>query len=214
MRPNTGSSDRSADSTRPATSAASITTGLALQSLLSSRLANAPAAAPIRLRPLLAQHTGYGKWFLAAHGISWLSTAAYLPLLGWLAGQTVVQFISKYDHWVAFALLAFVGIRMILEFIKGETGSEAVDIGKWATLLTLALATSIDALAVGLSFALLKINIIIAAAIIGAVAFSITAISYWLGRRVSAWIGRWALLLGAIILIGIGLRILFTHMVE
>jgi putative Mn2+ efflux pump MntP len=137
-----------------------------------------------------------------------------MPLLGWLAGQTVVQFISKYDHWVAFALLAFVGIRMILEFIKGETGSEAVDIGKWATLLTLALATSIDALAVGLSFALLKINIIIAAAIIGAVAFSITAISYWLGRRVSAWIGRWALLLGAIILIGIGLRILFTHMVE
>jgi len=137
-----------------------------------------------------------------------------MPLLGWLAGQTVVQFISKYDHWVAFALLAFVGIRMILEFIKGEADSEAVDISKWATLLTLALATSIDALAVGLSFALLKINIIIAAAIIGAVAFSITAISYWLGRRVSVWIGRWALLLGAIILTGIGLRILFTHMVE
>ncbi len=77
--------------------------------------------------------------------------------------------------------------------------------------MTLAIATSIDALAVGLSLAFLHINIWIAAAIIGAVAFSITALSYWLGRRVSAWIGRWALLLGAVILIGIGLRILFTH---
>jgi len=66
-------------------------------------------------------------------------------------------------------------------------------------------------LASAIAFAFLHINIWIAAAIIGAVAFSITAFSYWLGRRVSAWIGRWALLLGAVVLIGIGLRILFTH---
>ena len=134
-----------------------------------------------------------------------------MPLLGWLIGQTVVQYISNYDHWIAFALLAFIGVRMAWEFIRGESESKSVDITRWPNLLALAIATSVDALAVGLSFAFLHINIWIAAAIIGAVAFSITAFSYWLGRRVSAWIGRWALLLGAVVLIGIGLRILFTH---
>jgi manganese efflux pump family protein len=135
-----------------------------------------------------------------------------MPLLGWLAGQTVVDLISQYDHWLAFALLAFIGGKMIVEFIRNQTESESVDIGKWGTLLTLAIATSIDALAVGLSFALLKINIIIAAGIIGVVAFSISAFSFWLGRKVSALVGRWALLAGGVILIGIGVRILITHM--
>lgn len=134
-----------------------------------------------------------------------------MPLLGWLIGQTVVQFISSYDHWIAFALLAFIGMKMAWEFFKGESESESVDVSRWTNLLTLAVATSIDALAVGLSFAFLHVNIWIAAAIIGAVAFSITAFGYWLGRKVNAWIGRWALLLGAVILIGIGLRILITH---
>ena len=134
-----------------------------------------------------------------------------MPLLGWLIGQTVVELISNFDHWLAFALLAFVGARMAWEFIKGDPESETVDIDKWANLLTLAIATSIDALAVGLSFAFLHINIWIAAAIIGAVAFIVSAVSYWLGRKVNAWIGRWALLLGAIILIAIGLRILISH---
>ncbi|MCX6001384.1 MAG: manganese efflux pump MntP family protein [Chloroflexi bacterium] len=130
-----------------------------------------------------------------------------MPLLGWLIGQTVVQYISNYDHWIAFALLAFIGVRMAWEFIKGESESKSVDITRWPNLI----ATSIDVLAVGLSFAFLHINIWIAAAIIGIVAFSVTAVSYWLGRKVSAWIGRWALLLGAVVLIGIGVRILVTH---
>jgi putative Mn2+ efflux pump MntP len=134
-----------------------------------------------------------------------------MPLLGWLIGQTVVELIASFDHWLAFALLAFIAVRMAWEFIKGVSESESVDIDKWANLLTLAVATSIDALAVGLSFAFLHINIWIAAAIIGVVAFSVSAVSYWLGRKVNAWIGRWALLLGAVILIAIGFRILVTH---
>ena len=134
-----------------------------------------------------------------------------MPLLGWLIGQTVVELIESFDHWLAFALLAFVAVRMAWEFIRGEAESEAVDISKWVNLLTLAVATSIDALAVGLSFAFLHINIWIAASIIGAVAFSVSAGSYWLGRKVNSWIGRWALLLGAIILLAIGVRILVSH---
>jgi putative Mn2+ efflux pump MntP len=137
-----------------------------------------------------------------------------MPLAGWLVGQTVVQFVSGYDHWIAFALLAFIGGKMTWEFIRGGEGSDSVDITRWGTLITLAIATSIDALAVGLSFALLKINILMAGLIIGTVAFAVTAFSFWLGRKVSSLVGRWALLAGGIILLGIGIRIVITHMVE
>ncbi len=147
-------------------------------------------------------------------GVAFGVFQASMPLIGWLAGQTVVQFISGYDHWIAFALLLFVGGRMIWEFIERKSESEAADISKWMTLITLSLATSIDALAVGLSFALLKLNILVCAAIIGIVAFLVTALGCWLGRKASVIIGRWALLAGGIVLIGIGARILITHMVE
>lgn len=136
-----------------------------------------------------------------------------MPLIGWLVGQTVVEFISQYDHWLAFVLLAFIGGKMIYEFIRDQKEAEAVDINKWGTLITLSIATSIDALAVGLSFAVLKINILLAAAIIGMVSFAVSAFSYWLGRKVSSLVGRWALLAGGIILISIGIRILVTHMI-
>jgi len=137
-----------------------------------------------------------------------------MPLLGWLVGQTVVSYIEQYDHWLAFVLLAFIGGKMIIEFVRNGTEAESVDIGKWGTLITLAVATSIDSLAVGLSFAVLKINIVIAAGIIGMVAFTVSAFSFWLGRKVSALVGRWALLAGGIILIVIGLRIFITHMLS
>lgn len=134
-----------------------------------------------------------------------------MPLVGWLVGQTIVRIISSYDHWIAFALLTFVGVKMIWEFVHGEGGSENLDIVKWGTLLTLSLATSIDALAVGLSFAFLRTDIVIASLIIGLVAFCVTAFSFWLGRKASVVMGRWAQLIGGLILMGIGLRILLTH---
>ena len=156
-----------------------------------------------------------GSWkHILRVGVAFGVFQAVMPLLGWVVGQTVLQLIAGYDHWVAFALLLFVGGRMIWEFIERKSVSEAADISRWITLLTLSVATSIDALAVGLSFALLKLNILICAAIIGVVAFSVTVMGCWLGRRASVIIGRWALLAGGIILIGIGARILITHMVE
>ena len=135
-----------------------------------------------------------------------------MPLLGWLLGETVVSFIEHYDHWVAFALLAFIGGKMIAKFIHNDSKLGSVDISRWVTLITLAIATSIDALAVGLSFAILKINIVIAASTIGIVAFVASACSFWLGRKVSLLVGRWASLAGGIILIAIGLQIILVHM--
>ena len=137
---------------------------------------------------------------------------ALMPVLGWLAGQTLVKIIADYDHWVAFILLAIVGGRMIWEsFRSEESRSENADITKGVLLLTLSVATSIDALVVGLSFAFLEISIITASLTIGTVALVVTAIGFLLGRKLGSLIGRRAEALGGVVLIGIGLRILLTH---
>lgn len=137
---------------------------------------------------------------------------ALMPFLGWLAGRTVVELIADYDHWVAFILLALVGSRMIWEsFRSRDGGRENTDISKGFLLLTLSLATSIDALAVGLAFAFMKINIAVASSTIGSVAFVATAIGFLLGKKAGHLIGRRAEAIGGMILIGIGIKILLEH---
>ncbi len=138
---------------------------------------------------------------------------ALMPVLGWLAGQTVVEFIADYDHWVAFALLAIVSGRMLWESFRPERSqNKEVDITKGFLLLTLSIVTSIDALAAGLSFALLRVNIVLASLTIGTTAFIVTMIGFMLGRRVTNLIGKRAEALGGIILLAIVLRILLSHM--
>ena len=137
---------------------------------------------------------------------------AIMPVLGWLAGRTVVEFISGYDHWLAFGLLAFVGSRMIWESFRSKDGRRGdTDISKGFLLLTLSIATSIDALAVGLSFAFLKINIVLASSTIGIIAFLVTTLGFVLGRKVGSLIGKRAEIVGGVILLGIGLRIILEH---
>ncbi len=135
-----------------------------------------------------------------------------MPVLGWLAGRTVVELIADYDHWVAFILLALVGSRMIWESFRSKDGrSENTDITKGFLLLTLSVATSIDALAVGLTFAFMKISIAVASSTIGVVAFVATVIGFLLGRKAGYLIGRRAEAIGGMILIGIGIKILLEH---
>ena len=101
---------------------------------------------------------------------------------------------------------------MIWESLKSEAGEhKAVDITKGSTLIILSLATSIDSLAVGFSFAFISSNTYVAAVIIGIVAFLISVIGFRVGKRIGGWLGRWAELFGGIILIGIGVRVLLTH---
>jgi manganese efflux pump family protein len=135
-----------------------------------------------------------------------------MPVLGWAAGRTVVEFISGYDHWLAFGLLAAVGGHMIWESYHDDGSGNTVDITRGVRLFTMALATSIDALAVGLSFALLNSGIIQSSLIIGVVAFGVTVFGFWLGSRAGELMGKRARLLGGLVLIGIGLRILVTHL--
>ena len=137
---------------------------------------------------------------------------AFMPVLGWLAGQTVVKFISDYDHWLAFILLAFIGSRMIWESFRAKDGhSKNTDITKGFSLLLLSVATSIDALAVGITFAFLKIDIILACSVIGIVALVITAIGFLTGNKLGRLVGKRAETAGGIVLIGIGCRILLEH---
>jgi putative Mn2+ efflux pump MntP len=138
---------------------------------------------------------------------------AIMPLLGWLAGRSFVKFIGNFDHWLAFALLAFVGGKMIWESFRPEREeTQPTDFTKGWSLLTLSVATSIDALAVGLSFAFLQVNIASACLTFGLTTFILTVIGFVIGRKVGEFVGKRAELVGGLILIAIGLRILLTHL--
>lgn len=136
-----------------------------------------------------------------------------MPVLGWLVGQTVVDFIADYDHWVAFGLLAIVGGHMLWESFRHKDGrAEGTDITKGWPLIILSFATSIDALAVGLTFPFLEVNVAVASPTIGLVAFAATIVGFLLGRRVGKLAGKWAAAVGGLLLIAIGLRVLLTHL--
>lgn len=138
---------------------------------------------------------------------------ALMPLLGWLAGRTVAGLIADYDHWVAFALLVLAGGKMIWESYRCRDGSgEARDITRGLLLLTLAVATSIDALAVGLSFAFMQVDIALVSSMTGAVAFVAATIGFLLGKKVGRLAGRRAEALGGLVLVAISLRILLSHL--
>jgi len=134
-----------------------------------------------------------------------------MPLAGWLAGLTVVGFIANYDHWVAFALLAYVGSKMIWEALGKDEKKETNDQTKGLPLLLLSIATSIDALAVGFGFSLLKTDIILPALIIGVVCFLMTATGMLFGKRLAGIFGKKVGIVGGVVLIAIGVKILVDH---
>lgn len=133
--------------------------------------------------------------------------------LGWLLGSTVVDFISGFDHWLAFALLAWVGIRMIREGSSGsEEKTEYADPTRGRTLVMLSLATSMDSLGVGLSLALLKVNILTAGLLIGLVSLLFSVTGMLVGNKLTEKFGERMEVAGGIVLLLIGLRILLTHL--
>jgi manganese efflux pump family protein len=136
-----------------------------------------------------------------------------MPVIGWAVGRTVIDLISSFDHWIALGLLLIIGGRMIWEaFHEKDEPGKGADISRGFLLLTLALATSLDALAVGLSFAFLEVNIVFASLIIGIIAFLITILGFYIGRKAGNILGQRAKIAGGIILIGIGIKVLLTHL--
>lgn len=135
---------------------------------------------------------------------------AAMPLLGWISGRAFFELIEPIDHWVAFTLLILIGLRMIFNSFKKEKSEKILKLSG-ITLLLLSIATSIDALAVGLSFSFININIIIPAGIIGIITFFLSMTGLFIGKHVGNQFGKKAELLGAAILIFIAFRIVITH---
>ncbi|MCE1253044.1 MAG: manganese efflux pump MntP family protein [Anaerolineae bacterium] len=150
-----------------------------------------------------------GKLRLAAHfGIFQSGMTA----LGWLAGSTVVQYVSQIDHWIAFILLAYVGLNLIRSGLNKDKNAFEQDPSTGKILVMLSFATSIDAFAVGLSIALLNIPILLSIIAIGMVALLLSAIGLFAGCCLEAAFGEKMEIVGGLILLGIGIRVLITHL--
>ncbi|MBN2290064.1 MAG: manganese efflux pump [Candidatus Glassbacteria bacterium] len=134
-----------------------------------------------------------------------------MPVLGWSAGAWIERWVSSFDHWIAFGLLAFIGGRMIFESGQGNQHLERSDPTRGWQLVALSVATSIDALAVGLGLGLLEVSIWAACIVIGIVATAFTIIGMQFGRLVKPGTAARLEILGGLVLIGIGVKILLSH---
>ena len=137
---------------------------------------------------------------------------AVMPLIGWLVGNSMKSIIEPVDHWIAFGLLSLIGGKMILESFISTEQREIKNPLHIRVILFLSLATSIDALAVGFSFATLLDKILIAVLIIGAVTFIASMLGILLGKKTGPKINRFAEITGGTILIIIGIKILIEHL--
>ena len=137
---------------------------------------------------------------------------AAMPVIGWLGGRSFVDTISSYDHWFIFGVLLLVGVHMVWESFQEEREGEKLDLTRGWGLLSLAILTSIDALATGVALAFEKTDILLAAVTIGSVTFLIVILGFFLGGKAGERLGSWAGVLGGFILIGIGVQVLLAHL--
>ncbi len=137
---------------------------------------------------------------------------AFMPLIGWLVGNSIKSLIEPVDHWIAFGLLSLIGGKMIIESFINSEEREIKNPLHIRVILLLSLATSIDALAVGFSFATLLDRILIAIFIIGTVTFIASMLGILLGKKTGPQINRYAEILGGLILIIIGSKIMIEHL--
>ena len=152
----------------------------------------------VRLRHSLTA----GVWFGVFQGL--------MPLIGYFVGRSFASYVVSVDHWIAFGLLAIIGINMIREATSGDEEEQDSDFG-FRTMLIMAIATSIDALAVGVSMAFLDVNIWISAAVICFVTLLISAMGVYLGSAFGSRLGSKAGIVGGLILIAIGIKIVIEH---
>jgi putative Mn2+ efflux pump MntP len=136
---------------------------------------------------------------------------AFMPVIGYLAGITVKQYISDYDHWVAFGILGAVGLKMIYESFKLKEEKQAIHPANLAMLRTLAVATSIDALAVGITLSIITHAVAAAVIIIGAVTFGLSCAGVYIGKRFGHFFESKIEAAGGLVLIALGLKILVQH---
>ncbi len=178
---------------------AAVGVGLAMDAFAVS-IVTAAAYAQLRVRHALRMAGFFGSF------------QAIMPLVGYLAGLTLKNFIAAYDHWVAFGLLAGVGAKMIYESFKFSPDRQAYDPTRLGIVFALAVATSIDALAVGVTISLLTDAILAAVVIIGVITFVLSCVGFYVGKYFGHFFESKIEIIGGVILIGIGLKILLQHL--
>lgn len=139
------------------------------------------------------------------------SFQALMPVIGWVAGLSARDLISGIDHWIAFGLLSLIGCKMILSSTRIGSNEKEIDPLNISVLLVLAIATSIDALAVGLSLSFLKMAIVTPAVIIGLVTFVLSFLGVFVGNVSGHFFENKIEIIGGLILIGIGIKIVIEH---
>ena len=162
----------------------------------------------ITMRPF---KTGYALW----HGLYFGAFQFLMPLAGYILGSTVSGYVTAIGPYVSFALLAFIGGKMIWDAVKELRAPEACPVGRafsYKLMVVQAFATSIDALAVGVSFAALDVNIAAAASFIACVTFVCCLAGHLLGKKFGSWLGGKAEIFGGVILVCIGAKILVEHL--
>jgi len=137
---------------------------------------------------------------------------AIMPIIGWLSGLSFREIISDVDHWIAFGLLFLIGCKMIYESSKMEVDNNKINPLNLYVLLMLSIATSIDALAIGLTLSFLNVSIILPSIIIGAITFLLSVIGVYFGNKFGHYFERKIEMVGGFILIGIGIKILIEHL--
>jgi putative Mn2+ efflux pump MntP len=135
-----------------------------------------------------------------------------MPAVGWAVGLSLQEIVAAVDHWIAFGLLTFIGGKMVYDGAKPQTEKPASDL-RLHTLLVLAVATSIDALMVGLSFAFLQTTVLVPVLVIGGVTFGLSFTGFYFGCGLGKRFGHRIEIVGGLVLIGIGVRILLEHLI-
>jgi putative Mn2+ efflux pump MntP len=137
---------------------------------------------------------------------------AFMPVIGWLAGLSLRDFISNIDHWIAFGLLSLIGGKMIYESLQMESREKKSNPLNIYLLLILSIATSIDALAVGISFSFLDLSIALPVMVIGTITFGLSFLGVFIGNKSGHFFEGKIEIIGGVILIGIGIKILLEHL--
>jgi len=148
-------------------------------------------------------------------GVIFAVVETITPVVGWLLGSAASRYIEAWDHWIAFGLLVGLGVHMIHNAVTGQVDADVEPVartsGVWAIALT-GLATSIDAMAVGVGLAFVDVNILVVAVVIGLCTFTLVTLGVMAGRALGALIGRRAEMGGGVVLILVGTLILYDHL--
>jgi len=162
---------------------------------------------------LVRGSTGQRSWIRAIElGLAFGVAQGVMPLIGWGLGQTFGGAFSTYDHWIAFGLLLVLGLRMLYEALTGEEDEAPSTHSHWITLATAAFATSVDAAAAGMTLPLLGVMVPLACVTIGATTAVLCTAGYAFGSRVPDKVAKRAELVGGVVLIGLGTKILIEHL--